>query len=500
MKILDKFCLVSICVLAACAAFFSSAPHALAFDGLQYIASYGDLITAFGPDAAMGERHYQLYGQQEGRQPDAFDEVQYLANYADLRAAFGADSVAATVHYIRSGFAEGRTDHAGPPACPARAACGERVTSGAQLAGALGSVGCGCEIVLADGVYEGDFVLDRLCPAGQPLVVRAEHLLHAAIHAGFTLSGDNDAVVGLQFEGLDATLRVGGTGNQVLRNRFAGWRGVAVQGIDGRGAEIGYNELSSPAPWSKGGKDRKGISSYLLGGGFQHDAHVFGNYFHDFPGKPIATDYNSGQSDALEICGGRQPISTDPSGWVIERNLVERHHEAGAAVIDIKCSGTTVRFNTLLDSPGARLDLRSGSGSTLAGNWLERTGGSVVHGGSHRLIGNMLIQSSGIVLIAGNVPFDYTGPTVLPGLGDAHQAAAGAWLSGNVAPWIAVGKVYRKNFVYAAHDNTIEQFAGSVRYGFQYNTNVAALASSYVPVAIRQTPGSVGPYAWGGCP
>ncbi len=235
-------------------------------------------------------------------------------------------------------------------------------------------------------------------------------------------------------------------------------------------------------------------------GGFQHDAHVFGNYFHDFPGKPIASNYNSGQSDALEICGGRQPISTDPSGWVIERNLIERHHETGAAVIDIKCSGTTVRFNTLLASPGARLDLRSGSGSTLAGNWLERTGGTVVHGGSHRLIGNVLIQSSGIVLIAGNVPFDYTGPTTLPGLGDAHQAAAGVLLSGNVAPWISVGKVYRKNFVYAAHDNTIEQFAGPVRYGLQYNTNVSPLASSYVPVAIRQAPESVGPYAWGGCP
>ena len=41
---------------------------------------------------------------------------------------------------------------------------------------------------------------------------------------------------------------------------------------------------------------------------------------------------------------------------------------------------------------------------------------TVVHGGSHRLIGNVLIQSSGIVLIAGNVPFDYTGRTVLPGL------------------------------------------------------------------------------------
>jgi arylsulfatase A-like enzyme len=79
-------------------------------DGLQYIASYPDLIRAFGADAAAGERHFAQHGQAEGRAADAFDENQYLTNYADLRAAFGGDAVAATVHYIQHRFAEGRTD------------------------------------------------------------------------------------------------------------------------------------------------------------------------------------------------------------------------------------------------------------------------------------------------------------------------------------------------------------------------------------------------------
>lgn len=79
-------------------------------DWLQYIASYGDLILAFGPDPAAGAQHYFQYGQAEGRVLDKFDELQYLANYSDLRQAFGNDTHAATIHFIQYGYREGRTD------------------------------------------------------------------------------------------------------------------------------------------------------------------------------------------------------------------------------------------------------------------------------------------------------------------------------------------------------------------------------------------------------
>jgi glucose/arabinose dehydrogenase len=79
-------------------------------DGLRYIATYGDLIRAFGADAAAGQRHYAETGRSEGRIPDGFSPVRYLAKYPDLQAAFGSDTQAAIVHYIRSGYYEGRTD------------------------------------------------------------------------------------------------------------------------------------------------------------------------------------------------------------------------------------------------------------------------------------------------------------------------------------------------------------------------------------------------------
>ena len=85
-------------------------------DGLQYIATYGDLIEAFGANEEAGRQHWLTIGLAEGRVADDFDEEQYLANYPDLQAAFGDDDDASTVHYIEHGYFEGRTDEALPAA------------------------------------------------------------------------------------------------------------------------------------------------------------------------------------------------------------------------------------------------------------------------------------------------------------------------------------------------------------------------------------------------
>ncbi|HYG30453.1 MAG TPA: calcium-binding protein [Allosphingosinicella sp.] len=78
------------------------------FDPLRYIASYGDLIEAFGADAEAGRRHWEQYGQFEGRDPFLFDPLIYGASHGDLIQAFGTDTGALTVHYINYGYHEGR--------------------------------------------------------------------------------------------------------------------------------------------------------------------------------------------------------------------------------------------------------------------------------------------------------------------------------------------------------------------------------------------------------
>jgi len=84
------------------------AANAVAFDGLRYIASSSDLLTAFGADAEAGQDHFLSTGFAEGRSAVQFDPLRYLASNTDLVRAYGADTTAAEVHYIRTGFAEGR--------------------------------------------------------------------------------------------------------------------------------------------------------------------------------------------------------------------------------------------------------------------------------------------------------------------------------------------------------------------------------------------------------
>jgi hypothetical protein len=491
-----NFRLIMLAVAPMCISIlFATSSAAAAIDGLQYIASYDDLIRAYGPDAAAGVRHYERYGQAEGRSPDNFDEVQYLANYRDLQAAYGTNLQAATIHFIVHGYTEGRTSR--NIACPARSACQKRVRSGTELAAALQTATCGCDIVLAEGTYDGSFALARICPRSQPINIRGEHPLGPVLTSGLTLGGANAAVVGLRFTGAASGIAVGGLDNRVLRNRFSGWVNSAVKATAGSGVEIAYNELSTPAPWSQGGKTRIGIISNEPRGGLNMNAHVYRNHFHDFADKP-GDAYRSGQADAIEICGARQDISRTKVGWTIERNLIERHHQAGAAVIDIKCSGTTVQFNTLLASPGARIDLRNGYFNNLIANWLEETSGIVIHGGLHRVIGNRLISSKGITLTAGTVPSGYTGPTMTPSGSDVHQPAQNVLLAGNTATAVLVGLSYNATFRYPADGTVIEQFVGPVSYGLAANT-LRPLASMNIPAAVKLGPSDVGPFAGGDC-
>jgi hypothetical protein len=78
------------------------------FNGLDYIASYGDLIKAFGVNGDAGAYHYIENGVTEGR-TTTFDGLDYIASYSDLIKAFGANEQAGASHFVTNGSAEGRT-------------------------------------------------------------------------------------------------------------------------------------------------------------------------------------------------------------------------------------------------------------------------------------------------------------------------------------------------------------------------------------------------------
>lgn len=79
-----------------------------AFDSAKYLASNPDLLTAFGSDTEKAIEHYIEDGYKEGRHSD-FDPKKYIASNPDLIVAFGKDTEKATEHYIENGYKEGRT-------------------------------------------------------------------------------------------------------------------------------------------------------------------------------------------------------------------------------------------------------------------------------------------------------------------------------------------------------------------------------------------------------
>ena len=224
------------------------------------------------------------------------------------------------------------------------------------------------------------------------------------------------------------------------------------------------------------------------------------NYLHDFPAKPKPQVYASGQSDALEICGDGQPASDRRSGWTIEHNLIERHH-GGYGVIDILCSGTTVRENTMLKSPGgvrpatwllqpAIRELDRGCRRQRHPWWLPAGVGQPPRPSQRRWLPDLLV---GLVLTTGTVPWNYVGPPRLPDGTPAHQAAYKVLVAGNSAPRLEIGLQRSPAFKYAVRETIVERQVGPIVRGVEQATIVRPHTTMTIPAAVRLNPDSVGP-------
>ena len=89
-------------------AFDSAGISGLTFDASSYLASYTDLLDAYGSDLTLARAHYFAFGSAEGRSFDSFDDASYLASYSDLLTAYGTNTDSALIHYINHGYSEGR--------------------------------------------------------------------------------------------------------------------------------------------------------------------------------------------------------------------------------------------------------------------------------------------------------------------------------------------------------------------------------------------------------
>ena len=78
------------------------------FNGLDYLASYSDLLTAYGANNDAGAYHFIEHGLNEHR-TTSFDGLSYIAQYTDLMKGYGSNEQAGAAHYIQHGFGEHRT-------------------------------------------------------------------------------------------------------------------------------------------------------------------------------------------------------------------------------------------------------------------------------------------------------------------------------------------------------------------------------------------------------
>jgi hypothetical protein len=235
-----------------------------------------------------------------------------------------------------------------PPAAPPGAGA-ILVSDAAQLTLALSSAQPGNRIVLADGIYDGDFTLTRAGTQEQPILVEAARTLGATIAGHFTAKAADVALVGLNVtlgidlsgdrarasrckvdgSGLEPPLQIsGGTGVVVefceLTN-FGG-RGLQIEG-GARGPRIYRN-------WVHGqyGSDSEAVAAIIAGVGKGTSA------------TPIAAHILENRVEGLSA---RQAIETKSSGNRIERNTVV---------------GATKPADVLV---------RHGLDNVFVGNWIE---------------------------------------------------------------------------------------------------------------------------------
>jgi len=369
------------------------------------------------------------------------------------------------------------------------------VANNAALAAALTAVNCGEILSLNGGTYATGQTYNKTCAANVAITIKCDVGETCTFTNSFTMSGVRGILTGLLFSGAAAKVTCSGTNNHVIANEFTGWTNGNAVTVNGTQCEVAYNEFHDPGaylPGTNGGGagQRIGIRTDASPG----SPWIVRNYFHDFPEKPIPTNYSSGQSDAIEICQtGADGAAV--SGAYLEYNLVEDHLQGGgtgAGTIDWKCGGGVARGNTFLNSPG-RHDARMATNPIIfEGNWHDNnSGGMEIRGNSHVAVGNR-IRGSGIRVMAGNVE-------CTAAANNTRERSCNGRFEGNDSP-LKIGHQYTGENL-PALNSTIRGHVGVITCGVHQGTT-GACGSASIPTptydfvfAVPLDSGDVGPAA-----
>lgn len=275
------------------------------------------------------------------------------------------------------------------------------VATHAALKQAFTRAKAGDLILLADGAYAGiNLEIKALGTALDPIVIRAQTPLQAELPFRLRLKGAHTIVEGVYMNGQGVD--IGGSYNRVTRCKLRCDSGNAINFMPGDHGEYDHCDVTVTPPRTYG-EVKCGANWQSSAGTRPHTyAHIHHNYFHDFPPKLVVTDYHSSTVRPIRLGGSTNSSSTSFHA-LVEYNLLERITPGyGEGSLEVKASDCTVRFNTLINSPKARLQLRHGLRNRWEGNWVENCGGFNVRGVNSTVLGNTLINATLRILAGDN--------------------------------------------------------------------------------------------------
>jgi len=268
------------------------------------------------------------------------------------------------------------------------AAATYEVNSISELQSRINGALPGDVITVVDGVYTttSAITINRQGTATAPIKIVARSIGGVQITGaqGFNVTSPAAYIV---IEGFLLThvsgrnqIRSGATHIVFSQNIFECTGDGAYLTIAGHDAEITRNEFRN--------KHTVGNMIDVRGSGSQIAQRVWihHNYFHDF--------VSPGENGAETIRFGLSGLSLSRGFGLIEYNLFVRATGENE-MLSIKSGSNTIRYNTLIESPGAQITLRHGNENLVYGNYLRATDGIRIFGDRHQVFSNYLEANSG---------------------------------------------------------------------------------------------------------
>jgi hypothetical protein len=288
---------------------------------------------------------------------------------------------------------------AAPVAVPAGRGAPAIVDSIAALQARIAAAVPGDTIVLKNGSYVTTSAIVVKCRGeiDRPIVIAAETVGGVEIGGthGFSVAAPATHVTisGFRFTHAAGKTTIGGNTAFVRfsRNTFLCSGEGAFLSVTGDDAQVDYNDF--------GPKTASGTMISVSGVGSQvaRRLWIHHNYFHDFEND------GSGGAEMLRF-GLLSSHGRSTSAAIVEHNLFARCRGVSDLVSN-RCSGTTYRFNTFVESPTSHLTLLVGNDCIVAGNYFRQTEGLRFYGDRHQVFSNYF-EANYIAVSIGNGDFD----------------------------------------------------------------------------------------------